>query len=78
MPPRCLKKLLRFQVVSYFSLKFIYLQLYLLKFPQNTIILVELQRRRGDMVENGQKLENGVNVLIKSLIFEIPPIGMII
>ena len=35
--------------------------------------LVELQRRRGDMVENGQKLENGVNVLIKSLIFEISP-----
>ena len=35
--------------------------------------LVELQRRRGDMVENGQKLENGVNVLIKSLIVEISP-----
>ena len=38
-----------------------------------SINLVELQRRRGDMVENGQKLENGVNVLIKSLIFEISP-----
>ena len=37
------------------------------------LYLVELQRRRGDIVKNGQKLENGVNVLIKSLIFEISP-----
>ena len=43
------------------------------KFVTEAMDPVELQRRRGDMVENGQKLENGVNVLIKSLIFEISP-----
>ena len=40
------------------------------------IILVKLQRRRGGMVKNGQKLQKG-RFSLKSLIVEMAPIGMI-
>jgi len=39
--------------------------------------LVDLEWRRGDMVKNGQKLKEGLFFLIKNLILEMSPIGMI-
>ena len=41
-----------------------------------TIFLVKLQRRRGDMVKNGQKLKKGSFSIIKTLTLEMSPIGM--
>ena len=39
--------------------------------------LVKLQRRHRDMVKNGQKLKKCGFFLIKNLILEMAPIGMI-
>ena len=44
---------------------------------EKTTCLVKLQRRRGDMVKNGQKLKKGSFFPIKTLTLEMSPIGMI-